>query len=122
MTKAEMNPIEFFNEYCTIHNEMEEFVNSGKSISFASRGLFLTPESIWFNPIGILKLMKYSKIEKPESYENFIQILDDHNHLVKASNKTDFFGNPLYTTRTLYRERAGWRAKIASVLANRIIA
>jgi hypothetical protein len=113
-----MNPIEFF----TIHNKMEEFVNSGKSISFTSKGLFLTPESIWFNPIGILHLMTHYKIEKPESYENLIQLLDEHNHLIRASNKTDFFRNPLYTTRTLYREKAGWRAKIASVLTNRIIA
>ena len=114
--------VEFFIDYYTLHHKMEKFVNSGKSISFTSKGLFLTPESIWFNPIGILHLMKYYKIEKPDSYEKLIQLLDEHNHLIRASNKTDFFRNPLYTTRTLYREKAGWRARIASVLANRIIA
>jgi len=119
---SEYSPHQFFIAYCNLHHIMEEFVNSGKSISFASKGIFLTPESIWFNPLGILKLMEFNEIVKPDSYENLIQLLDEHNHLIRASNKTDFFRNPLYTTRTLYREKAGWKARIASVLANRIIA
>lgn len=110
------------SEFENLSNKMEEYVVSGKSITFTSTGIFLTPKVIWFTPKCVLHLMKFYNIQKPESYNELLNFLEENPLLARASNKTDFFSNPLYTTRKLYSERAGWKARIASILANKIIA
>jgi len=118
----EENMTPTISEFETLSNKMEAYVVSGKSITFTSTGIFLTPKVIWFTPKCVLYLIKFYNIQKPESYNELLNFLEENPLLARASNKTDFFNNPLYTTRKLYSERAGWKARIASVLTNKIIA